>query len=150
MVAAAEWLASDFAQRNGIVVDVDIDHTADECGAEMATAVYRILQEALTNVARHASASRLSVTLQIENDALHLAIEDNGRGMHPSQGPIFCAGNGLVGMRERVLMFSGTLDVQNAPSGGVAIEVHLPLRSPPVTPVGDPVSAVNPAMEIPI
>jgi len=150
LVAAAEWLANDFAQRNGITVDVDIDPAADECGAEMATAVYRILQEALTNVARHAAASRVSVTLQIENDALHLAIEDNGRGMHPPQGPVFCAGNGLVGMRERVLMFSGTLDVQNAASGGVAIEVRLPFRTSPASPVADSAATVNPAKEIPI
>lgn len=130
LVAAAEWLANDFSQRSGVVVDVEIDPAADECEADMATAVYRILQEALTNVARHASASRVSVTLQLENDALYLAIEDNGHGMHSAFGPIFCAGNGLVGMRERVLMFSGSLDVGRSAAGGVAIEVHLPLKRP--------------------
>jgi two-component system sensor kinase len=102
LVAAAEWLANDFSLRSGVTGDMDIDPGADECETDMATAVYRILQEALTNVARHASARRVSVTLQIEGEGLYLAIEDDGHGMHPPQGPIFCAGNGLVGMRERV------------------------------------------------
>lgn len=128
LVAAAEWLVNDFSTRSGIAVDVDIDPSAAEFEADLATAVYRILQEALTNVARHASATRVSVTLQIENDALYLAIEDNGHGMHLPTGPIFCAGNGLVGMRERVLMFSGSLDIRSTATGGVAIEVHLPLK----------------------
>lgn len=127
LVAAAEWLVNDFSQRSNIAVDVDIDPAAAECDTDMATAVYRILQEALTNVARHAAASRVSVTLQMENDILYLAIEDNGHGMHPATDPIVCAGNGLVGMRERVLMFSGRLDVGRSTTGGVTIEVHLPL-----------------------
>jgi len=141
VVAAVEWLANDFSQRSGISVDVDIDPAAEECEADMATAVYRIVQEALTNVARHAAASRVSVTLQLEADALRLAIEDDGQGMHSADGPIVCAGNGLVGMRERVLMFSGSVDVERAASGGVAIEVHLPFRHPPAASVADPVSA---------
>lgn len=127
LVAAAEWLVNDFSQRSSIAVDVDIDPAAAECDSDMATAVYRILQEALTNVARHAAASRVSVTLQMENDILYLAIEDNGHGMHPAADPVVSAGNGLVGMRERVLMFSGRLDVGRSASGGVRIEVHLPL-----------------------
>jgi PAS domain S-box-containing protein len=143
LVAAVEWLANDFSQRSSISVDVDIDPAADECSAEIATAVYRILQEALTNVARHAVASRVSVTLQLEADALRLAIEDDGQGMHPAEGPIICAGNGLVGMRERVLMFSGSLDVESSASGGVAIEVHLPFKHPPAVSVADPVSAAT-------
>ncbi len=127
LVAAAEWLVDDFSQRSNIAVDVDIDPTATECDTDMATAVYRILQEALTNVARHAAASRVSVTLQMENDVLYLAIEDNGHDMHPAADPVVSAGNGLVGMRERVHMFSGRLDVGRSSSGGVRIEVHLPL-----------------------
>ncbi|MDP2366647.1 PAS domain S-box protein [Rhodoferax sp.] len=131
LVAAAEWLSNDFSQRSGIAVDVDIDPAADECAADMATAAYRILQEALTNVARHASASQVSVTLQLEDEVLCLAIEDNGRGMQPSASPMFRAGNGLVGMRERVLMFGGQLELGRSASGGVAIDVQLPLKHLP-------------------
>lgn len=129
LVAAAEWLANDFSQRSGIGVEVAIDPAADDCEAGMATAVYRILQEALTNVGRHATASHVGVTLDIDDDTLRLAIEDNGRGMHPASSEMFCAGNGLVGMRERVLMFSGRLDVGSSAVGGVAIEVYLPLNA---------------------
>lgn len=128
LVAAAEWLTNDFSRRSGVAIDVDIDAAADACEAGMATAVYRILQEALTNVARHAAASRVFVSLKLEHDALRLTIGDDGRGLHSSSGTIFCAGNGLVGMRERVLMFSGRLSIGEAAAGGVAIEVSLPLR----------------------
>ena len=103
----------------------------------MATAVYRILQEALTNVARHAAASRVSVSLKLEHDALRLTIEDDGRGLHSSSGTIFCAGNGLVGMRERVLMFSGRLSIGASAAGGVAIDVSLPLRHHGAEPLPD-------------
>ena len=127
LVAAAEWLTNDFSQRSGVGIEVDIDAGADTCEPGMATAVYRILQEALTNVARHAAASRVSVTLKLEHEALRLAIEDDGRGLHSSSTGIFCAGNGLVGMRERVLMFSGQLRIDESAAGGVAIEVSLPL-----------------------
>ena len=142
LVAAAEWLVNDFSQRSGVAVDVDIDPAADECEADMATAVYRILQEALTNVARHASASRVSVTLQLESDVLHLAIEDNGRGMQSPENPMLRAGNGLVGMRERVLMFGGQLDLGRSAAGGVAIDVQLPLKHPPAAPATDPLAAI--------
>ena len=150
LVAAAEWLVTDFSQRSGVAVEADIDPAADECDAEMATAIYRILQEALTNVARHASASRVSVALQLVDDAIRLAIEDDGCGMHPPAGPIFCAGNGLVGMRERVIMFSGRLDVGRAAAGGVAIEVHLPRNRHPADPVAVKVSAATtPTRQVP-
>lgn len=136
LVAAAEWLLNEFSQHSSVDVDVKIDPAADACEAGMATAVYRILQEALTNVARHASASRVRVVLQLEDNALRLSIEDDGHGLHPKSSAMFCAGNGLVGIRERVLMFSGRLGVSESATGGVVIEVHLPLkhRSPTTLP----------------
>jgi len=126
LVAAAEWLFTDFSQRSGVAVEADIDPAVDECETDVATTIYRILQEALTNVGRHAAASRVCVTLHVDDDAFRLAIEDNGRGMHSPSAQIVCAGNGLVGMRERVLMFAGRIDVENSAMGGVRIGVHLP------------------------
>jgi PAS domain S-box-containing protein len=128
LVAAVEWLVGDFSQRSGVGMKIDIDPAVDACEPGMATAVYRILQEALTNAVRHASASQISIDLHIEGDTLRLAIEDNGMGLHAQSNAFFCAGNGLVGMRERVLMYSGRLEVSQSASGGVAIEVHLPLH----------------------
>ena len=149
LVAAAEWLTNDFSQRSGVAIDVDIDADADACEAGMATAVYRILQEALTNVARHAAASRVSVSLKLEHDALRLAIEDDGHGLHSSLGRIFCAGNGLVGMRERVLMFSGHLELGKSDTGGVAIEVRLPFRHEPAATVAEDSAAASERIEEP-
>ncbi|MCK9285279.1 MAG: PAS domain S-box protein [Rhodocyclaceae bacterium] len=140
LVAASEWLIGDFSKRSGIDMDVEIDPAADACAPSMATAIYRILQEALTNIARHASASRVSIALQLEDDTLHLQIEDNGLGMRSPSNDSFCAGNGLVGIRERVLMLSGRLDIGRSTSGGVAIEVHLPLKHHQASDLSDPES----------
>ncbi|MDP1610789.1 MAG: PAS domain S-box protein [Sulfuritalea sp.] len=148
LFAAVEWLVSDFSQRSGVAIEIDVDPTVDYCEPGMATAVYRILQEALTNAMRHASASRVSIALRIDDGELRLAIEDNGRGIHTSSGTYFCAGNGLVGMRERVLMFSGRLEVGQSASGGVAIDVHLPLHQLAAEPADlAPAAAASPQEE---
>jgi len=92
--------------------------------------VYRALQESLTNIARHAGATHAWVLLRLEDGALRLEVEDDGRGMPPAAQ----AGSrslGLKGMRERVHYHGGMLEVGHAPRGGTRVKVRVPLRVDP-------------------
>ena len=91
-------------------------------GADLAG--YRIVQEALTNVIKHADATAVDVTIRYLPAALELNIRDNGCGPRNEHA----AGHGLIGMRERVAMFGGTLTAGNAPDGGFAVVAHIPLE----------------------
>jgi two-component system NarL family sensor kinase len=91
----------------------------------LKTLVDRVCQEALTNVARHAGANRVTVRLVVTPDEVRLVVQDDGRGFDPS-----CVGkgrHGIVGMRERVGMIGGSLEVDGVPDGGTRLEVRVPL-----------------------
>lgn len=90
------------------------------------TAFYRICQEALTNVARHAEASRVTVRLVVTPEQIQLVVEDDGRGFEGSKTPE--EHHGLLGMRERAEMVDGSLDVGSSPGAGTRIEVSAPLE----------------------
>jgi PAS domain S-box-containing protein len=127
---AAAWLVEDFETRSGIrcTLDKPEDDALDGIQRDVATTVYRALQESLTNIARHSGAKSAWVLLQIEEGALRLEVEDDGRGMPPAAQP----GNrslGLKGMRERVHYHGGLLEVGGAPRGGTRVKVSVPLRS---------------------
>ncbi|HEY4802551.1 MAG TPA: PAS domain S-box protein [Paraburkholderia sp.] len=126
--AALEWLAEDFQHRYGVTVQCTLDVSEPDLGEFAATALFRVVQEALTNVARHARAQR--VTIELENDAKHcrLRISDDGAGFDPlsaSRPDAF----GLIGMRERILQLGGSLTVDGRPGKGVTIsaEFRLPV-----------------------
>ena len=120
---ALAWQAREFARRSGLEVDVQlaaVDHVAD---APTATALFRIVQESLTNIARHAHATKVQVRLEHDEHALRLSIHDDGRGLARTGG----GGLGLVSMRERALALGGRLAVTGAPGAGTTVEVVLPL-----------------------
>jgi signal transduction histidine kinase len=101
-----------------------------------ATAVYRILQEALTNVARHAQAGRVDIVLRIASDELELIVRDNGRGVSQEEltGP---RSLGILGMWERANSWGGELSVAGAPGAGTIVRLTMPLvarRQPQSTP----------------
>lgn len=128
LVAAAEWLVQDFSRRTGIKAELDLD--LDEHGLtlddRLATAMFRALQESLTNVARHSRASRVDVCLAAPDGALVLKVQDNGRGMAP--GEERKSGSfGLLGMRERVQALGGKVMVRSSPGKGTTVEVSVPL-----------------------
>ena len=89
-------------------------------------ALYRICQEALTNVARHAGASRVSVQLVVTPEQVRLAVEDDGRGFDAHRVPE--DRHGLLGMRERAEMLGGALEVRSDPGAGTRIEANVPLE----------------------
>jgi signal transduction histidine kinase len=128
LAAAIGWQARDFQLRTGIRCNVDLPPDSDVLDQERSTAVFRIFQEVLTNVVRHANATRVDVCMRQDADALTLEVQDNGRGiaaveMHSSKSL------GLLGMRERVLLFSGKLEINGSRGRGTQVTVSLPLRS---------------------
>jgi signal transduction histidine kinase len=92
----------------------------------IATAAYRIAQEALTNVARHSHATRVDVSLRTEGDFLSLDVEDDGRGFEPRE-LAESRGLGVVGMRERAELIGGTLAIRSRPGEGTSVRLTVPL-----------------------
>ena len=122
--AGLRWLAEGFAARTGIEVNVESAHSG-RLAPETETHLFRIAQEALTNVARHSGATRVAIRLLARGGDLRLEIEDNGRGLPP--GPPG-RGMGLIGMRARARGAGGSVSVRSRPAHGVLIEVRVPLR----------------------
>lgn len=125
--AAAEWLLSKWGERNGLDVAWRSESTeSGRLGGEQATALYRILQEGMTNVSRHSRASRVTVSYCETEERAVLEIRDNGVGFDPVARH---HGSGLLGIRERVTMLGGELTVESALGKGVRIQVELPLAT---------------------
>lgn len=130
LVVALQRYAEDFAQRTGIQLHMALDALAGvRLDPAVEIALYRIVQEALTNVAKHAQAHTASVLLQERANSLVLIIEDDGRGFVV---PDVAAGNGkhfgLMGMQERVALLGGKLTLESAPGAGTTVYVELPRR----------------------
>jgi len=128
LLPALRTLGEDFAGHAGVAVDLDAAPLPGPLAPEVEVAVYRVFQEALTNVARHAGATRVDARLSAEGADLLLVIEDDGRGFRLEPGAVPGAGHaGLVGMRERVVGAGGRFRIDSAPGRGVRLEVRLPL-----------------------
>jgi PAS domain S-box-containing protein len=126
--AAIQTELTGFQNRSGLQCTiVRLDETADLGEAE-ATAIFRIMQEALTNIARHAGADRVELSLRAEGDHVRLEISDNGRGITAAQLADRQA-FGLLGMRERAEALGGTLSILGRPGQGTVILVELPAKS---------------------
>jgi PAS domain S-box-containing protein len=124
---AAAWLVDDFAKRSGVACRIDVAEALPDISKSVATAVYRAVQESLTNVARHAGAKNAWVVLAVENGALHVEVEDDGRGIAPEDlGK--SRSLGLKGMRERIAFLGGTLEIARAPRGGTRLRLRVPVR----------------------
>ncbi len=126
LIAAVEWQAKEFAARTGIDLDLACPNDEIELDSNVSTALFRVFQEALTNVTRHAQANKVSVELVSDGNVVTLIIQDNGRGMdlHAAarEGSF-----GLRGMRERVDTLQGQFILDSAPRDGTRIEVNIPL-----------------------
>lgn len=130
---AATWLVSDFSSRSGVRCDIRLppDGAFDGLPGPLATAVYRALQESLTNIARHSGAKHAWVILGHEGGDVQLEVEDDGRGIAEADlGKVRSLG--LKGMRERVTYLGGTLDVARAPRGGTRVRMQIPVPAGPV------------------
>jgi signal transduction histidine kinase len=121
---ALEWHVRDFTRRSGIAVDLRVEGTIDAVPDPHGTCIYRLVQEALTNCARHAGATRLDVLVRGSLAAVEVTIQDDGRGFNPSAPR---GGVGLRGLEERVKELGGTLTVRSAPGTGTELKARVPL-----------------------
>jgi signal transduction histidine kinase len=126
--AGLRWLVEKFAQRTRLEVQVDTD-CPGRFADETETHLFRIAQEALTNIARHAEASAVTIKLGRENDNIRLSIRDNGKGMPPPMDGEVHSSLGMVGMRARARQCGGELTVTPAAPHGVCIEALVPVAS---------------------
>lgn len=123
LIAAIEWQAKQFAERTNLKVNINLPETEWSFSKDFSTIVFRICQEALTNVARHAHATEVDVSVDIEKGNLFLRIADNGVGIN---GDKKIGSLGLIGMRERAESMGGKLNIVNLPDGGVLLELKIP------------------------
>lgn len=126
LAAALEWLAEETSRRHGFTVDLAVDEASANLAEPLASQVYRIVQESLTNAGRHAAAGKVRVKLRTIGAEVHLDIDDDGRGLAPED--LRKKGSfGLVGIRERVYTLAGSVEIRGAPGHGTVIHVRLPI-----------------------
>jgi signal transduction histidine kinase len=126
LIAAVEWAAEEFEARTGTTCRLDLPQNDGAIDPDRAIAVFRILQETLTNVARHANATCVDVRLLIELGGVILEVHDNGRGATDEQ--LSAAESlGIRGMRERALLLGGELLIRGVPEQGTSLRVSIPL-----------------------
>ena len=113
------------AERSGLDVDVNVGVPPGTLPAEHETAIYRVVQEALTNVVKHASAKSISIVVTTADGMVRTVIEDDGAGF--TFGDVRTEALGLVGMRERALLLGGRFDVESSPGAGTTIVAEIPL-----------------------
>jgi PAS domain S-box-containing protein len=128
LAAAVEWQVQDFQARSGIQCKVRL-LTQEVVASTASTAMFRIFQETLTNVARHAQATRAEVVLQKQRDRLVLLIRDNGRGF-AEEDPSVSKSLGLLGMRERAAILGGRVNISSTPGRGTTVTAWIPLPLP--------------------
>jgi PAS domain S-box-containing protein len=130
LVSTLRWYTSRYAERLGIQVEFEVTDLEDRLAAEIETTLYRIVQEALTNIARHAQAHRVQLHLAGHESGVSALIEDDGLGFDvQTKLAVGSArpGMGVLGMRERVALWGGTFTIQSWPGQGTRLFVELPL-----------------------
>jgi|GEM_PF-1935208 len=125
--AAIEWQAKEFQEKAGIKCEVNIISEDIAVDKELATSVFRIFQEAITNVVRHADATQVWVNLKVDSLGLELAVTDNGKGITKEQisDPLSF---GLISMRERILPWDGKVEIIGIKNEGTTIKVNIPIK----------------------
>jgi len=131
LMPAVETQLKRFSARTGVEVSLNAEGDANHLPEDVQTAVYRILQEALANIGRHAGATAVAVDVEAEGELLELRVRDDGAGFDPAalaraangEGP--GAGLGLSGMAERARLAGGELDVRSAPGGGTTVTLRI-------------------------
>jgi len=127
LVAAIEWQAEEFQHRTGIRCEITVDPKEIILDRDRSTTIFRIFQETLTNVARHAHATRVAVSLKEKDGTLELTVIDNGKGITKKQisGP---QSFGLMGIRERVHPWGGEVNIKGSPGEGTTVIVNIALN----------------------
>jgi len=129
LVAACEWLAHNFQQRTGVACELVLGSGELDLADPYATAVFRVLQESLTNIAKHAEATQVEATLERGEGTVILTVRDNGRGFRTSE-PRKEGSYGLVGLRERAFLLGGDIRIESEPGKGTYVEMRMPMDEP--------------------
>ena len=127
LLPALQWQIRVFSERTGLPVETSFSFDGAELCHACETAVFRIVQEALTNVARHAQATHVRLVLQADGACARLDINDNGVGM-PHSNPAADCSLGITGMRERAVVFGGEVGVVSPPGRGTTVSVYFPMH----------------------
>jgi signal transduction histidine kinase len=125
LAPALERLAETVRQDTSVEVEIEVGIGGDRLPADVETTMYRIVQEALTNISKHADATRVSILLARKKHAVVIVVEDDGGGFDPGDKT---TGLGLAGMRERVMLLGGQLRVETSPGRGTTIAAEVPLQ----------------------
>lgn len=126
LAPALEWLVQNTAQRTGIRCALEMDDSPLALPQAHSTALFRIVQEALTNIAKHARATEAAVQVEHHDGRLRVRVRDNGVGFDAA-GPRKPSSFGLLGLRERASLLQGTARIDSAPGGGTVVEIDLPV-----------------------
>lgn len=126
--AAIEWQTAEFQKRSGISCEVNFNPEEIILDKDRSTAVFRILQETLTNIARHAEASAVTITIEKRASQLVMEVIDNGKGIN-EENKNNAKSFGLIGMRERTLYLGGTFQISGAPNQGTTVRVNIPIAN---------------------
>jgi len=126
LVPALEWHAREISKRTGLRVQVAAEESAGDLSDELKTCIYRVVQEALHNVAKHANATTVNIEMKRDGDLVRLTIDDDGVGItpKPTNGRQTF---GMAGMRERIGNIGGKVKVSSARGQGTRIEVNAPV-----------------------
>lgn len=127
LAAALQWLVQGFRQRAAVDCELDVEEEL-EVGEPHATAVFRIVQEALANVRKHAQARRVHVQVERGREAINLRVQDDGVGFS-TESPRRPDSLGLLGLRERARLLGGQVEIRSAPGAGTSVQVRLPAGS---------------------
>jgi signal transduction histidine kinase len=130
LAAAIEWQASEFSSRNGVPCKVSVPPVDLHLDGDRATATFRIFQECLTNVIRHAQAKSVRVDLSQEDENILLIVEDDGVGFHASNSSNALGSLGLLGMKERAQFCGGDVHISSSVGRGTTVTVRVPVDIP--------------------
>ncbi|HLE14354.1 MAG TPA: sensor histidine kinase [Anaerolineales bacterium] len=130
LVAALQYLAEEEQQRTGLKVTLEIDGACQRLDQLVETVIFRVAQEALTNVARHARCDQARLQLRFRPGEVNLRVQDEGIGLKPSADPSFLSSLGLAGMRERAESIGGKFSLVSQPGHGTLVEVTVPISEP--------------------
>ena len=129
LIPTIQWLAGDFSERTGVSIDLDLPDDELDMQAELSTLLFRVVQESLTSIARHASARHVAVRLGCSGPQVRLLVQDDGDGIDPAR--LGTDGTfGLIGMRECAAMLGGELTIDSKPGSGTL--VYMIIEKPPL------------------
>lgn len=134
LCAGLEWLADRVRAEAGLAVDVELDCECSRVSHEVAVAVFRVAQEALTNVVRHAGATRVEMRLESTDGGLDLSLDDDGHGFEVDEAQAKPTSSvGLFGMAERLALVGGELEIHSQPGTGTHVRAHVTIREEALT-----------------